>query len=1244
MKYGDLIKFEPIESVVQLQDANDTAAARQMVKNYVISDEMAERLTGIVIPQLQLDRPVDNKGLLVVGNYGTGKSHLMSVISTLAENPGMADELSHDGVSQAFSAIKGKFKVLRIEIGSTEMPLRDIVATRLQEFLEKNGVTYRFPPIDEVINNKRAFEEMMSAFHQKFPHSGLMLVVDELLDYLRARKDQALILDLNFLREIGEVCNYLHFRFIAGVQEAIFDSPRFSFVSDSMRRVKDRFEQILIARKDVKFVVAHRLLKKTIRQQEQIREYLTPFAHYYDRMNERMEEFVQLFPVHPDYVDTFERVTAVEKREVLKSLSLAMKKHLRDELPADYPGLIAYDTYWATLSGNPSFRAVPDIRMVIDCSQVLETRVEQAFTRPVYKAMALRIIRALSVHRLTTGDIFAPMGATPEELRDTLCLYQPGIEDLGGEPAVDLLAQVETVMREIHRTVSGQFISSNRENRQYYLDLKKTDDYDALIEKRAESLEPSQLDRYYYDALQQLLECRDQEIAAPGYRIWEHQLEWLERKATRTGYLYFGAPNDRTTVRPPRDFYIFFLQPFEKPRFKDAKKPDEIFLRLSHMDGEFRTAVCNYAAALDLALTSAGLSKAQYQSKAADYLRAIVKWLRNHMQSDFEVIYQGRCKSFMEWFKNAAKQHIPAGDTSRERINIRDMVNQVTGICMAPYFRELAPGYPSFSVLITGANRGPAARETLRVLAGQKRTKQAVAVLDALQLLDGDRIEPARSKYSAYILDMMAKKGHGQVINHDELIRDIKGIEYMAPESFRLEPEWVVVLLAGLVYSGDLILAVPGQKYDAANIKLLAAVDIDELTRFKHIERPKDWNLPALSRLFTLLTLSPGLAKSLTSGRDEPVKQLQAAVASTMEKIIGAQTKLKSGLPFWGGFLLTRDQTQHLQQRLENTRCFLESLQAYSSPGKLKNFRYDTPEIAGHEDGLKALREIDDLYRLAADLGPAAAYLSTAQVLLPENHPAWEKIKQQRNRIMEMVTDRSKREQQDFLQNTARTLNQLKREYADTYIELHTSARLGVSDDKFKAQLLQEQRLKELQTLTEIPLVPRSRLEESRDRLINLKSCFALTEKNLESSPICPHCGFKPVEESHASPASRVLGELDDRLACLLTEWTQMLLANLENSEIKKKLELLAPGNRDRINAFIKDEALPETVNREFTDALKEVFSGLEKIIVNRDHIISHLVGDGLPADPEGLKYRFNMFIDTLTRGKDPEKIRILVD
>ena len=69
----------------------------------------------------------------------------------------------------------------------------------------------------------------MEKFGQVYPDQGLLLVVDELLDYLRTRKDQELILDLTFLREIGESAKDLRFRFIAGVQEAIFDSHRFNF-------------------------------------------------------------------------------------------------------------------------------------------------------------------------------------------------------------------------------------------------------------------------------------------------------------------------------------------------------------------------------------------------------------------------------------------------------------------------------------------------------------------------------------------------------------------------------------------------------------------------------------------------------------------------------------------------------------------------------------------------------------------------------------------------------------------------------------------------------------------------------------------------------------------------------------------------------------------------------------------------------------------------------------------------------
>ena len=59
--------------------------------------------------------------------------------------------------------------------------------------------------------------------------------MDELLDYLRSRRQHDLILDLGFLREIGEARKLIRLRIIAGLQESLVDNPRFQFVAAALR-------------------------------------------------------------------------------------------------------------------------------------------------------------------------------------------------------------------------------------------------------------------------------------------------------------------------------------------------------------------------------------------------------------------------------------------------------------------------------------------------------------------------------------------------------------------------------------------------------------------------------------------------------------------------------------------------------------------------------------------------------------------------------------------------------------------------------------------------------------------------------------------------------------------------------------------------------------------------------------------------------------------------------------------------
>ncbi|EII3098829.1 hypothetical protein CWL41_004519, partial [Vibrio parahaemolyticus] len=205
-KYGDLIQFESVTTTIELEDSNDHDKAVGLVSSYVISDKMSQKLSNVIIEQLQYEESVDNKALWIVGNYGSGKSHLMSVISAVAEFPDLANYISNDVVRSAADKIAGKFKVIRFEIGASKMALADIVTNNLTQGLDSLGVSYEFPPMSEITSShKPYFEEMMAVFHEKYPDHGLLLVCDEMLDWFNSRNEQELPLDIAMFRVIGEV-------------------------------------------------------------------------------------------------------------------------------------------------------------------------------------------------------------------------------------------------------------------------------------------------------------------------------------------------------------------------------------------------------------------------------------------------------------------------------------------------------------------------------------------------------------------------------------------------------------------------------------------------------------------------------------------------------------------------------------------------------------------------------------------------------------------------------------------------------------------------------------------------------------------------------------------------------------------------------------------------------------------------------------------------------------------------------
>jgi hypothetical protein len=297
---------------------------------------------------------------------------------------------------------------------------------------------------------------------------------------------------------------------------------------------------------------------------------------------------------------------------------------------------------------------------------------------------------------------------------------------------------------------------------------------------------------------------------------------------------------------------------------------------------------------------------------------------------------------------------------------------------------------------------------------------------------------------------------------------------------------------------------------------------------------------------------------------------------------------------------------------------------------------------------VKALDELDALREFIMNHGPSASWLSTAEAVLPADHDWVDLMKTTRKEILyalsqtgltEMVT----KSMGPFSGIGAR-FQKLKKDYTVAYIGLHTRARLGVNDDRRKVALLNDPRMKILLKLAGIDLMPRQQLADYRNRLAGLKSCFALTEQDLDTTPICPHCGFRPSIEIVTAAGSQMIERLDAQLEAMVTAWTSTLLGNLGDPITQANMDLLKIEDQEPLEAFIRSRELPVPLDNNFIQALKEVLSGLVKVTVNAHELLNALEVTGGPATPAEMKKRFGEYIDQLSKGKDPAKVRIVLE
>jgi hypothetical protein len=535
----------------------------------------------------------------------------------------------------------------------------------------------------------------------------------------------------------------------------------------------------------------------------------------------------------------------------------------------------------------------------------------------------------------------------------------------------------------------------------------------------------------------------------------------------------------------------------------------------------------------------------------------------------------------------------------------------------------------------------------LQALGGTIPTQQGLAVLEALELMEGSTLHPRDSRYARHVLTLLERQGQGQVVNRQALLTartDSQGNTLVEEEThFRLEPEWLLVVLLALVSSGDLVLVLPGnQRVDAGSLHEAIRRPLRDLLTFRHIERPRDLPLASLLVLFRLLGLAEGLMHD-PNQREKGVRQLQQAVERELETTVQTQRLVGQGLVLWNSAVLEGAALAEVQRTLADYKTFLESLRPYQTVGKLKNLRLPPEQIEAQAIGRQIQSDLNAFSSLLQDLQPLTAYLSTAQEVLPVGHAFRSKVQAMQSEHLAVLRDPQQRTEVGVRSQLLQELKALKREYAESYVSLHQAARLNTIQDDTKKRLLSHPYLAHLRSLAHITLLPRMQLDTWQNDIGQLQPCFGLNADDLHDTPICPRCSFRPIEERRNEQVEAALMRLETELEQMHQEWLTALRENLHDPIASNGLELLDDAAiRGSIRNFRDGADLPESLSSAWTTAVNEVLEGLEKLTLSQGALLSAL--GSTPLSCEDFERRVKQFLDEQMRGHDARKVRIVIE
>lgn len=1221
MKYKDLIQFDPIDEIIKFGKLDNDDYRAKLVKNFVCSSTYEDFIIPQICGKLDLNSSVETKGIQIVGNYGTGKSHLMSLFSIIAENADYLPLLQSQKAKDWLKTIAGKYMVYRFELGNSQ-ELWDIVTYKIDTALEEWDVNYSISDDNSPKSYSEKLEAMMAAFEEKYPDKGFMLVIDEMLSYLKGRSEPSkLNRDLAVLQALGQMSDRTHFRMVFGVQELIYRSPEFQFAKEMLSHVNERYVDLTIQKEDVQFIVQQRLLQKDEHQKAQIRQHLSQFTVMFPNMNNNLDTYVNLFPVHPSYFDNFSLIKiGKSQREVLKTLSSKFKSIIEEDVPKDKPGLICYDSYWKDMQNNVDLKADTDVSKVSDITELVNQKIEDNFTRGLApkKALAHRIVAASAI-KMLQADLSHPNGVTADSLANDLCHVDITCENY--DELVDL-AFTRTLDSIVSATI-GQYFEKG-ENNEYHLRIEGGVNYEQKVKDYATQMGDGQKDEYFFMFLAEVLPVEG-DTYRTNFRIWSHNIEWQSHKCTRAGYIFMGNPNDRSTTQPQQHFYIYFMPIFNSQAKSHTNDKDSVFFIMDGLDDEFKQKVTLYGSALSQENSASSDEKPKYKQLRDKYY----KEARDSFNKQF------LAKTIVEYL---GEGHFMQGMPGAQAESKIDSISGITSYIMEQQFENENAYYPKFTALtqpLTKGNRENLLRSARSIIANPtKHNSNGEAILMGLGLWENGRLSTEHSQYARSLSQKLAAKG-GQVVNRDEILEVFfdETHEYISSD-FHIEADLEMLVMATMAALGEIeIVLNGGTRINASNIATVETLKPEECYTFSNICPPKGLNV-ALVREVMIGLLGVDRTNELDDPNTSVFADLSSKAKSMEERVVTLQHKIQGGYIFAGNIeVISKDDAHALDNELIRLKGICNQLQRYNTKAKMRNIDWQMEIVkkAMNETRLK-VDEIEAMMKELSTFNAMISYLRTALSNIDEPSLR-EEISEAISRVADVV-----KKGQSAMNSYKSDLDSLKSRYADWYMAEYVKAHISEIENGKKMRIMADDKRIVCDDVHDAPFINPSRYDMWLRNINLLKVAHGSVNKQAILSSPTSVDSFNPTNSRGLLPE---LGSLQDELSEIYSEYEQQFHDALEDPTTEKNKMMLSDQEKTTILQFADGQI---TLNHQYARTLIEIIKKLQHSFtkVEIDHSDMLRIFSKPMKKQEALD-ALARYIEDKSHGHRPEDVRIII-